>query len=146
MKKIFLLVAPVLFAGISSVHAQSDRPVPPPPPPKPPITVIEEKVKVEKVNYKVIKKPPVVTVKGKMADEFYKRNPSVEGISRQENIVSVKKKDGAMEQYDMSKKEEDKNFTEKYGTSPIPPPPPPKIVFDKKVKIKTPPPKPKTEI
>ena len=25
----------------------------------------------------------------------------------------------------MSKKEEDKNFTEKYGVSPIPPPPPP---------------------
>jgi hypothetical protein len=31
----------------------------------------------------------------------------------------------------MSKKEEDKSFTEKYGVSSIPPPPPPKVVKSK---------------
>jgi hypothetical protein len=65
----------------------------------------------------------VVTVKGKGADDFYKRNPTVSGISRQVSIISIKKKDGTTEKYDMNKKEDDKSFTEKYGVSLIPPPP-----------------------
>ena len=78
----------------------------------------------------VIKKstPPIITVEGKRADEFYNRNPSVAEISRQGNIIMLKMKDGSTEKYDMSNREEDKSFTEKYGVSPIPPPaPPPKL-------------------
>jgi len=102
---------------------------PPPPPPKPKDEVVKftppKIVKDEEVQ---VKEPPVVTVKGKMADDFYKRNPSVAGISSQGNIITLKMKDGTKEKYDMNKKEEDKSFTEKYGVSPIPPPPPPKKV------------------
>ena len=116
----------LLVVGITS-NAQSAKKDPPPPPPMgetvkfdPPKIVVDEEVNVAKP-----KEPPVVTVKGKVADDFYERNPSVSDISRQGNIISLKKKDGTIEKYDMSKKEEDKSFTEKYGESPIPPPPPP---------------------
>lgn len=127
-------------------NAQSEKNEPPPPPPKP--KVIDEKVKFtppqtikdeeiqakqkpkvivdKKVNMSKPKEPPVITVKGDLADEFYKRNPCVEMILRKENVIGLKMKDGTIEKYDMSKKEEDKSFTEKYGRSPIPPPPPPK--------------------
>ena len=95
---------------------------PPPPPAKvemtkftPPKIVKDEEVKVQ----------PVIAVKGEKADGFYKRNPGVSDISRQGNIITLKMKDGTTEKYDMSKKEEDKSFTEKYGVCPIPPPPPP---------------------
>ena len=86
----------------------------PPPPPK---IIIDEKVQTNE--------PPVVTAKGKMADEFYTRNPWVKEISRQGNIITLKMKDGTKEKYDMNKKEENKSFTEKYDVSPILPPPPP---------------------
>src|SRR5215204_2461663 len=88
---------------------------------EPPKIVIDEVVNVNKP-----KEPPVIKVSGQIADDFYKRNSSVSDISRRGNIISLKKKDGATERYDMSKKEEDKSFTEKYGVSLIPPPPPPK--------------------
>jgi len=115
MKKIFSLAASLILV-IVSANAQSEKKEPPPPPP-PPKIIIDEKVQV--------KEPPVITIKGKMADDFYKRNPSVAEISRQGNLITLKRKDGSKEKYDMSKKEEDKSFTEKYGVSPIPPPPPP---------------------
>jgi hypothetical protein len=99
---------------------------PPPPPPKSKDEVVKYEVMIdEKVDASKPEEPPVITVRGKLADDFYKRNPSVTGISRRENVITIKKKDGTIEKYDMSKKEEDKNFTEKYGRSPIPPPPPP---------------------
>jgi len=79
-------------------------------------------VKDEEVQ---MKEQPVITVNGKLADDFYKRNPCVSDISRQGNIITLKMNDGTTEKYDMSKKVEDKTFTEKYGVSPIPPPPPP---------------------
>jgi len=98
-----------------------------PPPPKP-----KEQVKYKIVKNEEIKKPPVIKVTGKMADEFYEKNPSVSDISGQGNIITLKMKDGTTEKYDMSKKEEDKSFTDKYGKSPIPPPPPPpKVVVTK---------------
>ena len=97
-------------------NAQSTKKEPPPPPPPPK----DEVVKSE---------PQKIKVSGPLDDDFYKRNPSVSNFSRQGNIISLKKKDGTTEKYDMSKKEEDKSFTEKYGVSPIPsPPPPPKKV------------------
>ena len=128
MKKI--LTGMVALLIISAAYAQSEKQIKPPPPPPPPqiekkelpppppppiINIIDEK----------IKEPPVITVKGKMADGFYNRNPSIVEISRQGNIITLKMKDGTEEKYDMSKKEENKNFTDKYGDSPIPPPPPP---------------------
>jgi len=125
MKKI-LGIAASLILVIVSANAQSEKKEPPPPPPKPkdekvkftpPKIVIDEKVQV--------KEPPVITIKGKMADEFYKRNPSVSEISRKGSIITLKKKDGTEEKYNTNKKEEDKSFTEQYGVSPIPPPPPP---------------------
>lgn len=112
MKKI-LGIAASLILVIVSANAQSEKKEPPPPSPK---IIIDENIQ--------IKEPPVVTIKGKMADEFYTRNPSVAEISRQGNIIFLKMKDGTTEKYDMNKKEEDKNFTEKYGALPIPPPPP----------------------
>ena len=125
MKKIFGLAASLILV-IVSANAQSEKKEPPPPPPKPKDEIVKftppKIVKDEEVQ---VKEPPVVTVKGKMADEFYTRNPSVAEISRQGNIITLKLKDGTKENYDMNKKEEDKNFTEKYGASPIPPPPPP---------------------
>lgn len=135
-KQFFWLVVPFFF-GVIAANAQTEKPVPPPPPKK----IIEEKVEFKKTDGKVVKEPPVITVKGQRADEFYKRNPSVAEISRQGNIITLKKKDGTLEKYDMNKKEEHKSFTEKYGVSPIPPPPPPKII-EEKVKVKEPPPPP----
>ena len=130
MKKIFALAASLILIVVSA-HSQSEKKEPPPPPP-PPKIVKEEKVKNtsptvidEKVNASKPSEPPVVTVKGKRADDFYKRNPTVSGISRKGNVITIKKKDGTMEKYDMNKKEEDKSFKEKYGVPPIPPPPPP---------------------
>jgi len=115
MKKIFGIAASLILV-IVSANAQTEKKEPPPPPPKP-ATIIDEKIKVQE--------PPVITIKGKMADEFYKRNPSVVEISRKGSIITLKKKGGTEEKYNMSKKEEDKSFTEQYGVSPIPPPPPP---------------------
>ena len=143
MKKIFGLAASLILV-IVSANAQSEKKEPPPPPPKPKDEVVKfvppKIVKDEEVLVKVppppkiivdekVQERPVVTVKGKMADDFYTRNPSVAEISRQGNIITLKIKDGTKEKYDMNKKEEAKSFTEKYGASPIPPPsPPPKKV------------------
>ena len=135
MKKIFALAASLILVVVSA-NSQSEKKEPPPPPPKPKeevkYKVVEEKVKntspiviEEKVNASKPSEPPVVTVKGKGADDFYKRNQTVAGISRQGNVITIKKKDGTTEKYDMDKKEEGKSFTEKYGVSPFPPPPPP---------------------
>ncbi|HET9745853.1 MAG TPA: hypothetical protein VFP97_09080 [Chitinophagaceae bacterium] len=129
MIKIFPLIVISFFIATGTIHAQSEKKGPPPPP-----KVI--KAGIEKPIPGVIKEeetkgPPVITVKGKLADEFYERNPSVSEISRQGNIITLKKKDGTTEKYDMSKKEEDKRFTGKYGYSPIPPPPPPPKVVGK---------------
>jgi len=135
MKKI-LAVAASLVLVVVSANSQFEKKEPPPPPPKPKeevkYKVVDEKVKNtsptvidEKVNASKLSEPPVVTVKGKGADDFYKRTPTVSGISRKGSVITIKKKDGTTEKYDMNKKEEDKSFTEKYGVSPIPPPPPP---------------------
>ena len=136
MKKIFGVAASLVLV-IVSANAQAEKKEPPPPPPPPPMVEsirIDEKSKVTKVDGKVIKEPPVITVKGKIADEFYARNPSVADISRKGDVITLHKKDGTIEKYDMSKKQGDKDFTEKYGRSPIPPPPPPpKIVKEKKL-------------
>jgi hypothetical protein len=132
MKKIFCVGASLVLV-IVATNAQKEKKEPPPPPPPPQKAVIEKTTRIdEKVKYKVVdgkavREQPVITVSGKMADEFYDRNPLVAEISRQGQIITLKKKDGTLEKYDMSKKEEDKSFTEKYGVSPIPPPPPPKV-------------------
>ena len=135
MKKIFAIGASLILVVVSA-NSQSEKKEPPPPPPKPKEevkyrVVKEEKVKntsptviEETVNTSKPAKPPVVTVKGKGADDFYKRNPTVSGISRMGSVITIKKKDGTTEKYDMNKREEDRSFTEKYGVSPIPPPPP----------------------
>ena len=88
---------------------------PPPPPPQPKNEVVKSE-------------PSKIKVSEQLDDDFYKRNPSVSNFSRQGNNITLKKKDGTIEKFDMSKKEEDKSFTEKYGVSPIPSPPPPKVV------------------
>jgi len=142
MKKILAIAASLILVVVSA-NSQSEKKEPPPPPPKkidekvkftPPKIVNDEEVQVkeepkvivdEKINVSKPKEPPVITVKGKIADDFYMRNPTVTGISRKGNVITLKMKDGTNEKYDMNKKEEDKSFTEKYGISPIPPPPPP---------------------
>ena len=111
MKKIMILLV-LSIVGIAS-NAQSTKKVPPPPPPQPKNEIVKSE-------------PQKIKVSDPLDDDFYKRNPSVSNFSRQGNIISLKKKDGTTEKYDMSKKEEDKSFTEKYGASSIPPPPPPK--------------------
>ena len=140
MKKI-LAVAASLILVVVSANSQSEKKEPPPPPPKPknenikyspPKVIIDEKMKVKENEEEIVMEPPVITIRGEMADKFYKRNPSVAGISRQGDVITLKKKDGTTEKYDMTKKEEDKSFTEKYGVSPIPPPPP-KVVKEKKL-------------
>lgn len=68
-------------------------------------------------------KPPVITVSGKEADSFYKRNPTVESISRQGNIITLKMKDNTTKKYDLNNKKEEQDFKTKYGKSPIPTPP-----------------------
>ena len=135
MKKT-LAVAASLILVIVSANSQSEKKEPPPPPkPKEEVkykVVKDEKVKNtspividEKVDANKPSEPPVVTVKWEGADEFYKKNPTVSDISRKGSVITIKKKDGTSEKYDMKKKEDDKSFTEKYGVSPIPPPPPP---------------------
>jgi hypothetical protein len=125
MKKI-LAVAASLILVVVSANSQSEKKEPPPPPP--PKRIVEKvkfsPPKIVKDKEIQMKEPPVITVKGKFADDFYKRNPSVSDISRKGNIIALKMKDGTTEKYNMNKKEEDKTFTEKYGVSPIPPPPP----------------------
>ena len=143
MKKI-LAVAASLILVVVSANSQSEKKEPSPPPPQPKedatYKVVEEKVKNtsptiidEKVNAGKPSEPPVIIVKGKEADSFYKKNPTVSGISRKGSVITVIKKDGTTEKYDMNKKEEDKTFTEKYGGSPIPSPPPPKVLEKKKL-------------
>jgi hypothetical protein len=117
MKKTMIPLV-LLVVGIAS-NGQSTKQEPPPPPPKP----LNEVVKSE---------PTTIKVTGSLDDDFYKRNPSVFHFSRQENVISLKKKDCIIEKYDMSNKEEGKSFTEKYGVSPIPPPPPPPKVVKSK--------------
>ena len=109
MKKIMILL--VLFVVGMTSNAQSAKKEPPPPK--------DEVVKSE---------PQKIKASEPLDDDFYKRNPSVSNFSRQGNIITLKKKDGKIERYDMSKEEEDISFTEKYGVSSIPPPPPPKVV------------------
>ena len=126
MKKIFGIAASLILV-IVSANAQSEKKEPPPPPPKPKDEMVKftppKIVKDEEVQVKAPPPPPKIIIE--MADDFYKRNPSVAEISRQGNIITLKMKDGTKEKYDMNKNEEDKSFTEKYGVSPIPPPPPP---------------------
>ncbi|HLG40878.1 MAG TPA: hypothetical protein VI461_14460 [Chitinophagaceae bacterium] len=112
MKKL-LLLSVCLISVAATLQAQVDDPPPPPPPPPP------QKVVMTKFTQ------PVITIEGKQADEFYKQNPSVAGISRQGNIITLEMKDKTKEKYDMSRKEEKKNFTDKYGKVPMPDPPPP---------------------
>lgn len=123
MKKLFVLAGSLILVVVA-VNAQADKKEPPPPPPPPPMEAAKPKPP-KIVKEEQTKEPPVITVKGKMADEFYARNPSVSNISRQGNVITLKMKDGMSEKYDVSNKEEDKSFTDKYGRSPIPPPPPP---------------------
>ena len=143
MKKI-LAVAASLILVVVSANSQSDKKEPPPPPkPKEDVKskVAEEKVKNtsptimdEKVNAGKPSEPPVLIIKGKEADNFYKRNPTVSGISREGSVITIIKKDGTSEKYDLDKKDEYKSFAEKYGVSPIPSPPPPKVVEKKKLR------------
>ena len=122
MRKFHLCVVLPVFVAVA-VNAQSDKKEPPPPPPpkmetakfSPPKVIRDEKIKVQ----------PVVKVKGKLADDFYNRNKDVSEITRQGNIIFIKKKDGTIEKYDMNKKDDEDNFIKKYGDPPIPPPPPP---------------------
>ena len=113
MKKIIIPLI-LLVVGITS-NAQSAKKELPAPPPQP----MNEVVKSE---------PQKIKASEPLDDDFYKRNPSVSNFSRQGNIITLKKKDGKIEKYDMSKEEEDISFTEKYEVSSIPPPPPPKVV------------------
>ncbi len=129
MRKTYgILVVSFIIATITT-NAQTEPPPPPPPKPeevvtfKPPVIVKEGELR-----------PPVITVRGKMADEFYQRNPTVSEISRRANIITITKRDGTIEKYDMSKEEGDKDFTEKYGRSPIPAPPPPPGVIKPKAR------------
>ena len=116
MKKIMIPLI-LLVVGVTS-NAQSAKKEPPPPPPQPKNEVVKSE-------------PQKIKVSGPLDDDFYKRNPSVSNFSRHGNIISLKKRNGTTEKYDMSKEEEDKSFTEKYGVSSIPPPPPPKVVKSK---------------
>jgi hypothetical protein len=135
MKKILILFASLFIIGVIG-NAQVEKKEPPPPPPKPK----DEKIKStqpeiiydEKINKTKPVEPPVITIKGKKADEFYERNPTVSVISRQGSVITIKNKDGSIEKYDTGKKVEDKSFTEKYGVCPIPPPPPPPKVVKSK--------------
>jgi hypothetical protein len=111
----FFSILPVVIIGIflsKNGWAQKTSQPPPPPPPK--------------VNTSKFK-PPVITAEGKLANTFYKRNPSVANFSRQGNKMTIKLKNGHVEKYDLDKKDEKKNFTNKYGESPIPAPPKPKV-------------------
>ena len=113
MKKIMIPLV-LLIVGIAS-NAQSAKKEPPPPPPEPKNEIVKSE-------------PQKIKASEPLDDDFYKRNPSVSNFSRQGNIITLKKKDGKIEKYDMSKEEEDISFTEKYEVPSIPPPPPLKVV------------------
>src|SRR6187200_2467539 len=102
MKKIFAVGASLILV-IVSANSQSEKKEPPPPPPKPKeeikYQVVEEKVKNtsptiidEKIKPGEPAETPVVTVKGKGVDDFYKRNPTVSGISRQGSVITIKRR------------------------------------------------------
>lgn len=123
MRKIHLTVVSIVFVSIAT-NAQSDKKDPPPPPPAPKMQTVKF-TPPKIVKDEEIKVQPVIKVKGKLADDFYKRNQDVSEITRQGDMIFIKRKDGTAEKYDISKKEEEESFTKKYGESPIPPPPPP---------------------
>jgi len=110
MRKLFGFL-PVFIIGIFLSKNGWSQKLPPPPPPR--------------VNLKHFT-PPTITVKGKEANVFYQRNPTVESISRQGNTITLLLKSGKKEEYNMDKENERKDFANKYGNSPIPPPPPPR--------------------
>jgi hypothetical protein len=110
MKKIVAVSASLLLVVVSA-NSQSEKKEPPPPP------------KPETVKFD----PPRLIDK-ELLHDFYRRNPSVAQITSERHVTTLKMKDGTTERYDMRKKEDDENFTKKYGVSPIPPPPPPKKV------------------
>ena len=109
MKKILLPLVLLIVGKAANAQSENKQPPPPPPPNKevvkfnPPVIVKD----------KDIQEQPVVTVSGKMADEFYKKNASVSEILRQGNIITIKKKDGKTEKYDLSSKEGSRIFGEK---------------------------------
>ena len=109
MKKTILLLA--CLGGIVIAKAQKEPGSPAHTP------------KVEDVKRFV---PPVITATGKEGEEFYKRNPSIDKISRQGDILTLNMKDKKIEMYDLRNKEQEKKFTDKYGAVPIPAPPKPK--------------------
>ena len=131
MRKVFAMLIPLVIVFTTTSNAQSEKKVPPPPPPPKPMN-ISVKFAPPKISNEVV--PPVKpkqeidaipTIKDKKEDEFYKRNPSVSAISQEGNIITLTKKDGTKESFDMNNKEEGKKLTEKYGALPIAPPPPP---------------------
>ena len=115
MKKSLILLVSLIVIGALSGNSQTPKKEAPSPP--------SLKVDMKKVA------PPIVTAEGEMADDFYKRNPSVIEVLKQGNVVILRKKDGTTEKYDLSKKDENYVFTEKYGASPIPPP---KVIYKEK--------------
>jgi hypothetical protein len=111
MRKLFCVLPVVIIGIFLSKNGWAQKPPPPPPPPK---------VSLNKFT------PPVIAAKDKETDAFYKRNPSVANIFRQGNKMTLTLKNGRKEEYDLGKKNEKKNFTDKYGSLPIPPPPTPR--------------------
>ena len=107
MKHFATLFTCIITAGtITFAQDKKEKALPPPPPPP----------KIEVVRFI----PPVTEI-----NEYYKRNPSVTEVYRnnKKNLV-VKLKSNTEEEYDFTNEKMKNAFTEKYGTPPAALPPP----------------------
>ena len=117
MKKSIFVMAAVLATAITSAQKKDLQPPPPPPPPP-----------VMNANEVPPPSPAPVPQKLEVAKEqkaFFKRNPTVSSIDRNNNEVRIHLKSGKEEVFDMNNKEDVEKLKTQYGGLPVTPPPPP---------------------
>src|SRR6266498_3884245 len=114
MKKSIFIAVAVLAGSVAFAQKTVKQPPPPPPPPI--------------VNVNEISPPPPPPEKADISKEeqsFFKRNPNVNGVDRNNNEVRIHLKSGKEEVFDMNNKEEVEKLKNQYGELPAAPPPPP---------------------
>lgn len=116
MKKSVLVAIVVLAGSVVFAQKKVKQPLPPPPP---------------VANVSEVVPPPPPPLPPKMADiskeqqTFFKRNPNVKGIDRNNKEVRIHLKSGKEEVFDLNNKEDVEKLKNQYGELPAPPPPPP---------------------
>lgn len=114
MKKSIFVVAGVLATSITFAQ-KKEKQLPPPPPPV---------VDVSEVPPPPPPPPNKVEI-SKDEQAFFKKNPTVSGIERNNNKVRIHLKSGKEEVFDLNNKDDVEKLKNQYGELPVTPPPPP---------------------